>query len=103
MRAALNLTADSQETAVRTRQQLPIDGNLARLEGRADDAMAQWRHALQFEEPIDILGQAAETRMRLARALANDGQMRKAAEVLQPVFERAEIEARARRRPVCQY
>ena len=74
----------------RTRPRLPILAQLAWLEGRLDDAIAGWRDALAYEEEIDLLGQAAETRVRLARALARRKDLAAAAEVLVPALERDE-------------
>lgn len=72
---------------------LPVVGQLAWLEGRFDDAIATWKDALEHEEAIDIYGQAAETRVRLARALVRRGEIETAAGVLLPVFERAAVDA----------
>jgi len=72
--------------------QLPPYAELAWLEGRADEAIAQWREALRHEEAIDLYGQASETRLRLARALARHGDIREAERMLLPVFERADAE-----------
>jgi LuxR family maltose regulon positive regulatory protein len=69
--------------------QLPPQAELAWLEGRADEAVALWREALRHEEAIDLYGQASETRVRLARALARHGDTKEAAQVLAPVFDRA--------------
>ena len=40
-------------------------------------AIARWREALRHEEAIDLYGQASETRVRLARALARRGEIAK--------------------------
>ncbi|MFO1303274.1 MAG: LuxR C-terminal-related transcriptional regulator [Burkholderiales bacterium] len=71
---------------------LPPHAELAWLEGRAHDAIAMWRDALRREESIDLYGQASETRVRLARALARQGDLAEAAHVLAPVFARAREE-----------
>ncbi|HEX4884592.1 MAG TPA: transcriptional regulator, partial [Casimicrobiaceae bacterium] len=57
----------------RTRMREPLIAQLAWLEGRADAAVEAWRAALAHEEAIDVLGQGAESRIRLARALARRG------------------------------
>ena len=57
--------------------------------GPHDDAIARWREALAHEEAIDLLGQASETRVRLARALLRTGEVAQAARTLEPVFVRA--------------
>ena len=55
----------------------PVIAHFAWLEGRADHAVALWQEALAHEEAIDVYGQAAETRVRLARALARRGEIRR--------------------------
>jgi LuxR family maltose regulon positive regulatory protein len=72
-----------------TRALLPAKGQLAWLEGRGGEALAMWREALGEEEAIDVYGQAAETRVRVAGALAQGGDHRGAARALAPVFARA--------------
>ena len=62
---------------------------LAFAEGRAPEAIAGWRRLLDDEESIDVYGQAAETRVRLAAALARAGEVNAAAVELGPVFARA--------------
>lgn len=66
-----------------------LEGTLAWLEGRADDAIALWRAALDHEESLDLLGQAAEVRVRLAAALAPGRQRQQAAALLAPLLEAA--------------
>jgi LuxR family maltose regulon positive regulatory protein len=71
---------------------LPPRAELAWLEGHSAQALATWRDALRDEEAIDLYGQASETRVRLARALTRQGEIKEAAQVLGPVFERAEAD-----------
>jgi LuxR family transcriptional regulator, maltose regulon positive regulatory protein len=71
----------------------PIAANLAWLEGREAEAIDRWRSALENEESIDLIGQAAESRVRLARALARRGDLGEAGQVLRPVFERGDADA----------
>lgn len=71
----------------------PIAANLAWLEGREAEAIDGWRQALTNDEAIDLIGQAAETRVRLARALMRSGERVEAASVLLPVFGRADSDA----------
>lgn len=71
---------------------LPLLGHAARLEGRRSEAIAHWRAALEHEEAMDIVGQAAETRLHLAHALLDSGDRAGAAAVLLPVFERVAAE-----------
>jgi LuxR family maltose regulon positive regulatory protein len=71
----------------------PIVAHAAWLEGRKDEAVARWQEALAHEEAIDVFGQAAEARVRLARALVHRGDLRSAADVLAPAFERAAVDA----------
>lgn len=70
----------------------PVIAHLAWLEGRADDAVMLWQEALAHEEAVDVYGQAAETRVRLACALARRGDIEPAASVLAPVFARAQAD-----------
>jgi LuxR family transcriptional regulator, maltose regulon positive regulatory protein len=71
----------------------PVVAQCAWLEGRFDEAVARWQEALEHEEAIDVYGQAAETRVRLARALARRGEIEAAARLLVPVFDRADVDA----------
>jgi LuxR family maltose regulon positive regulatory protein len=71
----------------------PIAANLAWLEGREAEAIGLWRQALDRDESIDVIGQAAETRVRLARALLRRNEVADAAAVLRPVFDRADSDA----------
>jgi hypothetical protein len=64
----------------------PVAGQLAWLEGRQEDAEALWRGALAQEPAINVYGQAAETRLRLARALLRRQDLPGAAAVLQPAL-----------------
>jgi len=83
---------DPQQYAAALQPLAPIEAQLAWLEGRAEEAIVRWRAALEAEEAIDICGQAMETRLRLARALAVRGELAAAAAMLPPVFERARRE-----------
>jgi LuxR family maltose regulon positive regulatory protein len=68
----------------------PLRGLLATqawLEGRVDDAVAQWQAALEHEEPLGLLGQAAEVRVRLAHALLAARRRDDAAALLRPLLE----------------
>lgn len=76
-----------------TRLLPPLRGHLARLQGRWAEAIDHWREALATEAQIDLLGQAAETRLHLAAALLQaQGDATGAAEVLAPVFDRVQAE-----------
>jgi LuxR family transcriptional regulator, maltose regulon positive regulatory protein len=77
----------------RTRAMMPLEAQLAWLNGRTDEAVSLWRDALRHEAQIEVWGLAAETRVRLARALARRGELGEAARVLTPVFQRADREA----------
>lgn len=76
----------------RTRPAQPVRAQLAWLEGRADEAIAGWRAALDHEEQVEVWGLAAETRARLARAQLRQGDAASAAQTLRGLFERAERE-----------
>jgi LuxR family maltose regulon positive regulatory protein len=71
----------------------PIAANLAWLEGREAEAIERWRRALERDESIDLIGQAVETRVRLARALVRRGELTEAGRVLLPAFERCDADA----------
>lgn len=70
----------------------PLSGQLAWLNSRRIDAIAHWRRALAHEISLDIYGQAAELRVRLAHALLQEGQVQPAAEVLIPALAIARAE-----------
>ncbi len=70
----------------------PLAAQLAWLEGRTDEAIAAWQAALANEAAIDLIGQAAESRARLARALVRRGDLAGAAQWLLPVFDRADAD-----------
>jgi LuxR family maltose regulon positive regulatory protein len=70
-------------------RELPVNAQLAWLEGRSTDAMALWRECLDMEEATDLLGQASEVRVRLARARLRAGELPEAAPCLRPQVERA--------------
>jgi LuxR family maltose regulon positive regulatory protein len=89
---AMKAAMRGADVAARTRSQIPVAAQLDWLEGRADAAVARWEEALAHEEEIDLLGQAAQTRLRLARALVQRGDPGGAAGTMQPVFERVRIE-----------
>ena len=88
--SALRATMDPSVDTTRVQPERPPQAELAWLEGRVDDAIAGWRDALRDEEALDLYGQASETRVRLARALARRGDRGGAAQVLGPVFARAD-------------
>jgi LuxR family maltose regulon positive regulatory protein len=70
----------------------PLAAQLAWLEGRTDEAIAAWQAALANEAAIDLIGQASESRVRLARALVRRGDLAGAAQRLLPVFDRADAD-----------
>ncbi|HSW05430.1 LuxR C-terminal-related transcriptional regulator [Aquabacterium sp.] len=72
--------------APRLRPWLGALGTLAWLEGRRDEAISQWRAALLHEEHIDLLGQAADVRVRLAAALVQRRALAEAASWLKPLL-----------------
>ena len=77
-------------------RELPLSAQLAWLEGHADAAIEQWRLALADDDAIDMMGQAAETRLRLAAALLARGGtatvIEAAAQVLAPAFARVGVD-----------
>lgn len=89
---ALKARMQSADVQARTRSQLPVVAQLAWLDGHHEAAIARWHEALAHEEEIDVLGQAVQTRFRLARAMTMRGDVDEAARILQPVFERMRAE-----------
>jgi LuxR family maltose regulon positive regulatory protein len=57
----------AESTARRLWPQLGLQGHLAWLEGRAQEAAALWQRALEDEEACDLYGLAHELRTRLAQ------------------------------------
>ncbi|HEX5638525.1 MAG TPA: LuxR C-terminal-related transcriptional regulator [Burkholderiaceae bacterium] len=90
-RASIGALASPQGTRAR---EGAIAAQLAWLEGRAEDALAGWERAVENDEEIDLMGQAAEVRVRLARALARRGDLHAAADRLAPVFSRVSQDGR---------
>jgi LuxR family maltose regulon positive regulatory protein len=89
-RAAAGPLADPQGRA-RPRE-LPLHAQLAWLEGRADQAIADWQACLAMESAIHVMGYSTEVRIRLAHALLDRGTAQAAAEVLKPVFPAARMD-----------
>lgn len=71
----------------------PLLALRAWLEGRSDEAIARWRAALEDEDAIDVHGQLQETRVRLAHALAQRGDIDGAARLLAAALARATEDA----------
>ena len=79
------------ERVTRPREQ-PLQAQQAWLDQRTDAAIGLWQQALTEEDAIDLMGQAAEVRVRLARALLRGGRLEEAAHCLMPVFLRAIVD-----------
>jgi LuxR family transcriptional regulator, maltose regulon positive regulatory protein len=86
---AIEVSHPAVDFSLRKWPHAPVVAQCAWLEGRPEQAVARWQEALEHEEAIDVYGQAPETRVRLARALARRGEIEAAASVLNPVFARA--------------
>ncbi|GMV57747.1 MAG: LuxR family transcriptional regulator [Betaproteobacteria bacterium] len=67
-----------------------LQGALAELEGRGDDALAHWRDVLAHEEAADLYGQSGEVRVRLASMQLRAGARDEAAALLRPLLQRAD-------------
>ena len=65
-----------------------VDGHLALLDGRLDEACRYWAEAVQAEARIDTNGLGADIRLRLADALLLAGRVDEAAEALRPLLAR---------------
>jgi LuxR family maltose regulon positive regulatory protein len=83
----LSAAADAEETALFVRERACLPARLAELYERWADAAAGYEAALGDEAAIDLYGQAAELRMRLAHARLKLQQPAAAAAALAPVFE----------------
>ncbi len=70
----------------RLRPAQALHGTLAWLEGRRGEAIAAWRAGLEHEDQIDLLGQAADVRVRLAAAEVEDSRLHEAAALLDPLL-----------------
>lgn len=80
----------SDRTPRRLQPTLGLQGTLAAMQGRADDALARWQEALADEEALDLYGQALEVRVRVAAHRLAAGDRDSAAAVLAPGLARAE-------------
>jgi LuxR family maltose regulon positive regulatory protein len=69
------------------------DAYIAVAEGRMADACAAWTQVLECEISVELYGQAVETRLRLASALAEAHRLDDAAQVLRPVLARLQDSA----------
>jgi LuxR family transcriptional regulator, maltose regulon positive regulatory protein len=67
-----------------------LQGTLAWIEGRRDEARAHWQAALAQEAACDLMSQAFELRVRLAAACLHEGATAEAAAWLAPVLETPE-------------
>ena len=69
------------------------DAYTALADGRTADACAAWAQVLECEISVELYGQAVETRLRLASALAETHRLDDAARVLRPVLARLQDSA----------
>ncbi|HIV73178.1 MAG TPA: LuxR C-terminal-related transcriptional regulator [Candidatus Aquabacterium excrementipullorum] len=88
--AQLEAQHNPVEHALFVRERLPLPARLAALAGDWATAAEGYAQALGQEAAIDLYGQAMEIRTRLAHALLMRGRTAEAAEVLQPLFQRAQ-------------
>ena len=64
-----------------------LQGALAELEGRRDEALAHWHDVLAHEEAADMFAQAGEVRMRMASIALNRGAREEAAALIRPLLQ----------------
>ena len=67
-----------------------LQGALAQLEGRHDEALAHWHDVLAHEEAADLFAQAGEVRMRLALIALRRGAREEAAALIRPLLKSAD-------------
>ena len=67
-----------------------LQGAMAELEGRRDDALAHWRDVLAHEEAADLFAQAGEVRVRLAAIALKNGAREEAAALIRPLLQKAD-------------
>jgi LuxR family maltose regulon positive regulatory protein len=78
-----------EATPLRLQPVIGLQGHLAWLEGRGDDAQALWQRAIEHEEPCDLFGLAHELRTRLALQRLRQGEPAAAAAWLMPMLQQA--------------
>ena len=74
----------------RLRPTAGLQGALAELEGRRDEALAHWREVLAHEEAADLVAQAGEVRVRLASIALKNGAREEAAALIRPLLQKAD-------------
>ncbi len=67
-----------------------LQGAMAELEGRREEALAHWREVLAHEEAADLVAQAGEVRVRLASIALKRGAREEAAALIRPLLQRAD-------------
>ena len=63
-----------------------LQGTVAWLDGRRDEAIAHWQASLEHESTCDLMSQAVELRVRMAAACLREGATTQAASWLEPVL-----------------
>lgn len=76
-----------EPSRARLQPALGVQGTVAWLEGRREEAAGLWQEALALEDACDLMSQAVELRVRLASACLRDGAPAQAAAWLAPVLE----------------
>lgn len=67
-----------------------LQGALAELEGRRNDALAHWHDVLAHEEAADLFAQAGEVRVRMASIASKRGDREEAAALIRPLLQSAD-------------
>jgi LuxR family maltose regulon positive regulatory protein len=64
-----------------------LQGVLAELEGRRNEALVHWREVLSHEEAADVVALAGEVRVRMASIALSRGALEEAAALIRPLLQ----------------
>jgi LuxR family maltose regulon positive regulatory protein len=87
----LALQAKLTEADPRRLRAVPgLQGALAELEDRLDEALTHWRDVLAHEEAADVVALAGEVRVRMASIALHRGALEEAAALIRPLLQSAD-------------